>query len=54
MRPDEVELWQEMGYWKAVQESIVTVMAVTHFFKDIWIENIDGENDLPLWDHVLL
>lgn len=29
-------------------------MAITHFFKDIWVENIDGENDLPLWDHVLL
>lgn len=37
-----------------LEESLVTALAVTHFFKDIRVENIDGQNDLSLWDHVIL
>lgn len=46
--------WHIGKLCNSLEEGVVTVTAVTHFFKDIWVENIDGENDLPLWDHVLL
>lgn len=38
--------------WKKAQR--VAATARTHFFKDIWVEDIDGQNDLSLWDHVFL
>lgn len=57
MRSGEVKLWWEMDSGKMcnnLEESVATAMAVTHFFKDVWVENVDGQNDLSLWDHVVL
>lgn len=37
-----------------LEGSPVTVMAIPHLLNDIWVENVDGQNDLSLWDQVVL
>lgn len=56
MRSDEVKLRQEMDIRKLcnlLEEGLVTVVVRTHFHNDIRVENVDGQNDLTLWDHVV-
>lgn len=36
-----------------VEGSLVTAMAIPHLLNDIRVENVDGQNDLSLWDHVV-